>query len=355
METAYQPNQEIAPLEVFSQAPSTALASAWLTPVPCPVERLQFAVLHREVLPPSMAGSMTPTGIHPSAPMNGPPRGREMSIDPSPHNQVALRGREMSIDTKIPAQDKLTTISNIFQGQWLLFVNAKESGNYRLMRIALNQAISTQDTLTNLFGTQRMLEVSDGWLARDELARMERMFQIPPQLVEEQPAAQTPSRVANRDMMPPRPTQPLCPSPPVPPAHQKPAQQQPPQRAPPPPPPPPQTYGAQGQHSAYQVAAPPPAPGQMIPGTEPQPGTFQQEAQPPYPPLQYPEQEAYYGQDSYYYPPQPPHHAHYSYAQPYQPGNQFHHPYQRNRHCADPMTRYPQILLKNQNLRQNSP
>ncbi|PLW35587.1 hypothetical protein PCASD_18864 [Puccinia coronata f. sp. avenae] len=296
MEPAYQPDQGIAPSEVFSQAPSTALASAWLTPVPRPVERLQFAVSHREVPPPSMAGSMTPTGIHPSAPMN---------------------------DTKIPAQDELTTISNIFQGQWLLFVNAKESGNYRLMRIALNQAISTQDTLTNLFGTQRMLEVSDGWLARDELARMEHMFKIPPQPlpqpVEEQPAARTPSRVANRDTMPPRPTQPLRPSPPVLPAHQRPAQQQPLQRAPPPPPPPPQTYGAQGQHSAYQ------------------------EAQPPYPPLQYPEQEAYYGQDAYYYPPQPPHHAHYPYAQPYQPGNQFHHPYQRNRHRADPMTRMLQV------------
>ncbi|PLW49951.1 hypothetical protein PCASD_01362 [Puccinia coronata f. sp. avenae] len=341
MEPAYQPDQGIAPSEVFSRAPSTALASARSTPVPRPVERLKFAVSHREVPPPSMAGSMTPTGIHPSAPMNGPPRGREMSIDPLPHNQVALRGREMSIDTEIPAQDELT-ISNIFQGQWLLFVNAKESGNYRLMRIALNQAISTQDTLTNLFGTQRMLEVSDGWLARDELARMEQMFQIPPQPVEEQPAVRTPSRVANRDTMPPRPTQPLRLSPPVLPAHQRPAQLQPLQRAPPPPPPPPQTYGAQGQHSAYQVAAPPPAPGQMIPGTEPQPGTFQQEAQPPYPPLQYPEQEAYYGQDAYYYPSQPPHHAHYPYAaiptrQPVPP------PIPEEPPCADPMTRMLQV------------
>ncbi|PLW18742.1 hypothetical protein PCASD_15393 [Puccinia coronata f. sp. avenae] len=242
----------------------------------------------------------------------------------------------MSIDTRYQPRTSSQTISNIFQGQWLLFVNAKESGNYRLMRIALNQAISTQDTLTNLFGTQRMLEVSDGWLARDELARMEQMFQIPPQPVEEQPAVRTPSRVANRDTchlaLPNRSAFPLqcflrirdqrsyshsserrrhhLP--------------------------PPQTYGAQGQHSAYQVAAPPPAPGQMIPGTEPQPGTFQQEAQPPYPPLQYPEQEAYYGQDAYYYPSQPPHQAHYPYARPYQPGNQFHHPYQRNRHVRTP-------------------
>ncbi|PLW54068.1 hypothetical protein PCANC_06436 [Puccinia coronata f. sp. avenae] len=230
-----------------------------------------------------------------------------MSIDPSPTTRLLSEARDVHRhqDTSPgQAHDDLQHIP----GPMVLFVNAKESGNYRLMRIALNQAISTQDTLTNLFGTQRMLEVSDGWLARDELARMEQTSTAT--ATPASAAATTPSA---SDLRGPR------------------------------------------QHSAYQVAAPPPAPGQMIPGTEPQPGTFQQEAQPPYPPLQYPEQEAYYGQDSYYYPPQPPHHAHYSYAQPYQPGNQFHHPYQRNRHCADPMTRYPQILLKNQNLRQNSP
>ncbi|PLW29089.1 hypothetical protein PCASD_19747 [Puccinia coronata f. sp. avenae] len=45
MEPAYQPNQGIAPSEVFSRAPSTALVSARLTPVPRPVERLQFCRL----------------------------------------------------------------------------------------------------------------------------------------------------------------------------------------------------------------------------------------------------------------------------------------------------------------------
>ncbi|PLW17150.1 hypothetical protein PCANC_11774 [Puccinia coronata f. sp. avenae] len=159
--------------------------------------------------------------------MNALPRSRDMSVDPLPHNQVALRGQEMSIDTKIPAQDKLWTISNIFQGQWLLFFNAKESNNYWLMRIALNQAISTQDTLTNLFGTQSMLEVLDGWLACDKLARMERMFQIPPQPLPqpaaEQQVAQTALRVATTATDQPLRTQPLRATPP---AHQRPAQQQ---------------------------------------------------------------------------------------------------------------------------------
>jgi hypothetical protein len=141
--------------------------------------------------------------------MNAPPRSREMSINPLPQNKVALRGQEMLIDTKILAQDKLMTISNIFQGQWLLFINTKESNNYWLMRIALNQAISTQDTLTNLFGTQSMLKVSDDWLARNKQARMEWMFQIPPQPVAEQQVVQTPLQVATTATEQPRPTQPL--------------------------------------------------------------------------------------------------------------------------------------------------
>ncbi|PLW21259.1 hypothetical protein PCASD_17579 [Puccinia coronata f. sp. avenae] len=89
----------------------------------------------------------------PTAPTNEHLRGRGVSVAPTPYNQLALRGRETSVDTEMPAQDKLTTMSNIFQGQWLLFVNAKEANNFWLMRIALNQAISTQDTNTNLYAS----------------------------------------------------------------------------------------------------------------------------------------------------------------------------------------------------------
>jgi hypothetical protein len=214
----------------------------------------------------------------------------------------------MLIDTEIPAQDELTTISNIFQGQWLLFFNAKESNNHQLMRIALNQAISTQDTLTNLFGTQSMLEVLEGWLARDELARMEWMLQITPQPlpqpVAEQLVARTPLRVATTATDQQLPTQPLRVTPPEPPAHQRPAQQQLHPRVPPPPPPyPPQNYEVQAPHMAYQLAAPPPAPKQTIPGNGHQPGILPPETQHQYPPLQYPEQEVYYGQEAPYYQP----------------------------------------------------
>ncbi|PLW15481.1 hypothetical protein PCANC_03239 [Puccinia coronata f. sp. avenae] len=188
MEPAYQPDQGVAPLEVFSRAPSTALESNRSTPVPHPVERQRFAVLCKEVPPPSMAGSMTPTPTHRLAPMNESQR-REMLIDPSPYNQVSLRGREMSVDTVMTTQDELTTMSNIFQGQWLLFVNAKETNNYRLMQIALNQVMSTQDTIKSLFGTDQMMSISDGWLACDELARLEHSLQIPPQPTAEPPTA----------------------------------------------------------------------------------------------------------------------------------------------------------------------
>jgi hypothetical protein len=106
---------------------------------------------------------MTPTPTHPLAPKNKHLRGRGVLVAPTPYNQLALRGRETSVDTEMPAKDKLTTMSNIFQGQWLLFVNAKEANNFCLMRRALNQAISTQDTITNLYGTPRMMEISNGW------------------------------------------------------------------------------------------------------------------------------------------------------------------------------------------------
>ncbi|PLW23747.1 hypothetical protein PCASD_12602 [Puccinia coronata f. sp. avenae] len=49
MEPAYPPDQGIAPSEVFSRAPSTAIESNRSTPVPLPVERQHFAVLRREV------------------------------------------------------------------------------------------------------------------------------------------------------------------------------------------------------------------------------------------------------------------------------------------------------------------
>ncbi|PLW19850.1 hypothetical protein PCASD_17228 [Puccinia coronata f. sp. avenae] len=217
----------------------------------------------------------------------------------------------MSVDTEMPAQDELTTISNIFQGQWLLFVNAKEANNYWLMRITLNQVISTQDTLTNLVGTQRMMEVLDGWSARDKLARMEQTLQIPPQPLAEPPAPWTQPQLAVAAQEHPLSAYQARTTHQEPPAPQGPALLPQHQRAPPPPPPPP---AIKASRHANMLVAPPLVPGLMTPGTGLQPGIHQLVAQQPYPPPQYHEEEGYHAQGPYY-PPQPVKHpAHHPYA-----------------------------------------
>ena len=62
-------------------------------------------------------------------------------------------------------QDQVTTMLNILQGQWLLYVNAHKRNNVHMMRIALDQAIITQDALETMIGTEKMLEIADGWSA----------------------------------------------------------------------------------------------------------------------------------------------------------------------------------------------
>jgi hypothetical protein len=82
--------------------------------------------------------------------------------------------------TEVPRPpDPAETISDVFHGQWLLFVNAKEQNDRPMMRLALNQAISSQDALENLLGTQRMLEISEGWIAREDLALLDQDSQAP--------------------------------------------------------------------------------------------------------------------------------------------------------------------------------
>ncbi|PLW49327.1 hypothetical protein PCASD_02683 [Puccinia coronata f. sp. avenae] len=248
----------------------------------------------------------------------------------------------MSVDTVMTTQDELTTMSNIFQGQWLLFVNAKETNNYRLMRIALNQAMSTQDTIKSLFGTEQMMSVSNGWLARDELARLEHSLQIPPQPMAEPPTARLQSQLNMPADRPPSTYQARMP-PPEHQVHRAPAVQQQHQQLQPPPPPPPPLTTAEAPRQASELMAPPPVPGQMIPGTGRWPEIHQPAAQRPYPPPPYPEEEGYYAQEPY--DPQQQHlrHAHPQWA-PYQAnGDQASRPYPRNRRRIDPMTRMLQV------------
>ncbi|PLW25387.1 hypothetical protein PCANC_27357 [Puccinia coronata f. sp. avenae] len=94
-------------------------------------------------------------------------------MERSTRNQVALQDLERSMATVIPAQDEFMTISSILQGQWFLFINAQRRGNMHLMRTALLQAVSTQQTLASMYGTHCMMQVLDGWIAREELAQLE--------------------------------------------------------------------------------------------------------------------------------------------------------------------------------------
>ncbi|PLW41023.1 hypothetical protein PCANC_21411 [Puccinia coronata f. sp. avenae] len=158
----YDPHCGVAPSEINSRATSIALASARSTPAPAPVDRQEFLVTHREI-------PAAPQPIFPQPPPTPTARARDSAppMTPTP-NQLVLR--EM---TKAPhSQDQVTTMSNILQGQWLLYVNAQEKNNIRLMRIALNQAIITQDALTSKIGTERILEIANGWSAREELSHL---------------------------------------------------------------------------------------------------------------------------------------------------------------------------------------
>ncbi|POW22919.1 hypothetical protein PSHT_00708 [Puccinia striiformis] len=51
---------------------------------------------------------------------------------------------------------------------------AQEARDFNLMRMVLNQAIASQDLLTNLVGREEMLRVSESWVARDKLAHLDR-------------------------------------------------------------------------------------------------------------------------------------------------------------------------------------
>ncbi|PLW48016.1 hypothetical protein PCANC_09420 [Puccinia coronata f. sp. avenae] len=125
----YDPHRGVTPSEINSRAASIALASTRSTPVPRPIERQEFLVTQQDQQPPP------------------PPRSKESTTPVQ--NQLVLR--EM---TEVPRPpDPAETISDVFHGQWLLFVNVKEQNDRPMMRLALNQAISSQDALENLLGT----------------------------------------------------------------------------------------------------------------------------------------------------------------------------------------------------------
>ncbi|PLW24088.1 hypothetical protein PCASD_14265 [Puccinia coronata f. sp. avenae] len=147
LERLRRAREQFTPVDGFRRAGSADGRTSSLQPPPR-MERQDFLVTRQELQPP-------------------PPR--ETASTTPVQNQLVLR--EMT-DAPLPP-DPAETILDVFHGQWLLFVNAKEQDNQPMMRLALTQEIFSQDALERLLGTQRMLEISEGWIAREELVLLD--------------------------------------------------------------------------------------------------------------------------------------------------------------------------------------
>ncbi|KAA1079704.1 hypothetical protein PGT21_021948 [Puccinia graminis f. sp. tritici] len=154
----------ISPALINSRATSLALEtmSNRSTPVPRPVEHQTFAV-HTSTATNLTIQSPTPRQFN----QNPIPT---LSPSPAPTGQV---------DIIVDNQD-LEVFINLFNDQWLMFIQARDNNNVPLMRAALTQAISSQEVIRDLAGGKEMLSISENWIAREELADLERSQQANP-------------------------------------------------------------------------------------------------------------------------------------------------------------------------------
>ncbi|KAA1132191.1 hypothetical protein PGTUg99_001757 [Puccinia graminis f. sp. tritici] len=150
--------QGISPALINLRATSLALETAFnrLTPVPRPVDRLVFPVNSTTVTGRSI---LAPTPLLPN-----PNRFPALSPSPAP----------LGLDDIIVDNQELETVIHLFNEQWNTFVQARESQNTQLMRMALVQAISSQEEIRLLAGGAEMLRICENWIAREELADLER-------------------------------------------------------------------------------------------------------------------------------------------------------------------------------------
>ncbi|KAA1076271.1 hypothetical protein PGT21_000150 [Puccinia graminis f. sp. tritici] len=148
----------ISPALINSRATSLALEtmSNRSTPVPRPIERQTFAV-HTNTATGSQIQSPTPRQLNPTLVP-------AMDQTPVPDGQEDI----------IVDNEQLETIINLFNNQWLMFVQAREHQNVPMMRFALQQAIGSQEVIRNLAGREEMLRICENWIAREELADLER-------------------------------------------------------------------------------------------------------------------------------------------------------------------------------------
>ncbi|KAA1101925.1 hypothetical protein PGT21_033490 [Puccinia graminis f. sp. tritici] len=154
---ASQSERGISPALINSRATSLALEtmSNRSTPVPRPIDRLTFPV-----------NMNTETGRQVLTPI---PRQSHQTQFPVLEQPLAPQEEDTIMDNT-----ELETVINLFNDQWNMFVQARENNNPRLMRVALIQAISSQEEIRLLAGGAEMLRISENWIAREELADLER-------------------------------------------------------------------------------------------------------------------------------------------------------------------------------------
>ncbi|KAA1074707.1 hypothetical protein PGT21_016424 [Puccinia graminis f. sp. tritici] len=152
-----QSERGISPALINSRATSLALEtmSNRSTPVPRPIDRLTFPV-----------NMNTEMGRPVSTPI---PRRNHPTQFPVLEQPLAPQEEDTIMDNP-----ELEMVINLFNEQWNMFVQARESQNPRLMRVALIQAISSQEEIRVLAGGAEMLRICENWIAREELADLER-------------------------------------------------------------------------------------------------------------------------------------------------------------------------------------
>ncbi|KAH9444965.1 hypothetical protein Pst134EB_025216 [Puccinia striiformis f. sp. tritici] len=92
--------------------------------------------------------------------------------------------REDSMDIILdhPGLNSLITVLN---GQWEMFIKARESRDISMMRFSLNAAAGTQEMIQNRVGREEMIRLSLNWNAREELASMDEPYR-PQNLIQNQ-------------------------------------------------------------------------------------------------------------------------------------------------------------------------
>ena len=155
------PDTGIPPALYQARETDLALASNRSTPVPRPVDREQ----------------MIPTAnyLQRSQPPAQPPNPEGMKPNASP--SLALlppiqnpRPEESSgpMDL-IPEEQELTSLINMFNDQFDMFVRAREAQNTSTMRRLLSQASMTQEMITDLVGRDEAIRLCQEWIPGEEL------------------------------------------------------------------------------------------------------------------------------------------------------------------------------------------